>query len=395
MSTFRGVGTIVNGQRVATPNDLSDAIDYSTEWANRAEDSLVSTAAGGDQVDDYSALHHAAKAAADAIATAADAVATAADVVSTNADVVSTNADVVTTNADAATTTQDAIDTAADAVATAADAVSTAADAAAAAASAAAALASENAAAATLAASALKANNLSDMASAATSRTNLGVAIGTDVQAYDADLLAIAALTHTKGNVIVSNGSAWINLGVGSNDEVLTADSAEASGVKWAAAAGGDSWTHHATWSTTGTANIGESTDIPSGITQFKILTEGASMAGTGACYLEMGDSVGYTATWKAYYTIYNGATVSSGSGPIITGSISADDVLYGDIEGFKRDGEHVWHVKAKHMTVDGSTDNGWETVGTVTMDNATELTRMKLRSSSTWDAGAVQLFVK
>jgi hypothetical protein len=44
---------------------------------------------------------------------------------------------------------------------------------------------------------------------AATARTNLGLAIGTNVQAYDADLSAIAALAPTADNFIVGNGTAW------------------------------------------------------------------------------------------------------------------------------------------------------------------------------------------
>jgi hypothetical protein len=44
---------------------------------------------------------------------------------------------------------------------------------------------------------------------AATARTNLGLAIGTNVQAYDADLAAIAALTPTADNFIVGNGTTW------------------------------------------------------------------------------------------------------------------------------------------------------------------------------------------
>lgn len=53
------------------------------------------------------------------------------------------------------------------------------------------------------------ANNLSDVANASTSRTNLGVAIGTNVQAWDANLDQIAALAPTDNNFIVGNGSAW------------------------------------------------------------------------------------------------------------------------------------------------------------------------------------------
>ena len=54
------------------------------------------------------------------------------------------------------------------------------------------------------------ASNLSDLASASTARTNLGVAIGTNVQAWDANLDQIAALAVTDGNFIVGNGSAWV-----------------------------------------------------------------------------------------------------------------------------------------------------------------------------------------
>lgn len=45
--------------------------------------------------------------------------------------------------------------------------------------------------------------------------------------------------TTTKGDIIVSDGADNIRESVGSNDEVLTADSAQASGVKWAAGGGG------------------------------------------------------------------------------------------------------------------------------------------------------------
>ncbi len=65
----------------------------------------------------------------------------------------------------------------------------------------------------------LAANNLSDVANAGTSRTNLGVAVGSDVLAYDANLQAfVTALTlptsdGTSGQALVTNGSGTISFG--------------------------------------------------------------------------------------------------------------------------------------------------------------------------------------
>jgi len=65
----------------------------------------------------------------------------------------------------------------------------------------------------------LAANNLSDVANASTSRTNLGVAIGSNVLAYDANLQSfVTALTlptsdGTNGQALVTNGSGTISFG--------------------------------------------------------------------------------------------------------------------------------------------------------------------------------------
>jgi len=56
----------------------------------------------------------------------------------------------------------------------------------------------------------LATSNLSDLNNTATARTNLGVAIGTNVQAYDAQLADIAGLTPADNSFIVGNGTNFV-----------------------------------------------------------------------------------------------------------------------------------------------------------------------------------------
>lgn len=56
---------------IGISSGTATAISYSEEWATKPENTLVSTAAGGNGVNDYSAFHHAAKALASENAAAA------------------------------------------------------------------------------------------------------------------------------------------------------------------------------------------------------------------------------------------------------------------------------------------------------------------------------------
>lgn len=63
----------------------------------------------------------------------------------------------------------------------------------------------------------LGSNNLSDVVSASTARTNLGLAIGTNVEAWDADLDALAALSATAG-IVKRTGAGTFGLAVAKTD---------------------------------------------------------------------------------------------------------------------------------------------------------------------------------
>jgi hypothetical protein len=73
-----------------------------------------------------------------------------------------------------------------------------------------------------------RANDLSDLASASTARTNLGLAIGTNVQAYSARLADIAGITYAQGDVFYYNGSSIVKLAAGTSGQFLKTSGAGA-----------------------------------------------------------------------------------------------------------------------------------------------------------------------
>lgn len=74
---------------------------------------------------------------------------------------------------------------------------------------------------------------------AADARTNLGLVIGTNVQAYQAPLTDFGGLSGSQGDVIYFDGANWVNLGAGTSGQFLKTQGSGANPI-WATNAAGD-----------------------------------------------------------------------------------------------------------------------------------------------------------
>lgn len=83
----------------------------------------------------------------------------------------------------------------------------------------------------------LAANNLSDIANAATARTNLGLAIGTNVQAFNAILADLAGITYAQGDILYHDGTNLVKLAKGTAAQAILMNSG-ATAPEWGSAGG-------------------------------------------------------------------------------------------------------------------------------------------------------------
>jgi hypothetical protein len=146
------------------------------------------------------------------------------------------------------------------------------------------------------------------------------------------------SLLTTKGDLLTHDGSALAALGVGADGDVLTADAAEATGVKWSAGGSGGIWTKYLDnaltamtgfTGITGTWGAGSGQIAQTGTSaQYNRLKYNTRVArALGAAQVEVRYDSGGTGTTRACGLIvaFDGVAAGSASGGLVVYLISTD----------------------------------------------------------------------
>lgn len=215
----------------------------------------------------------------------------------------------------------------------------------------------------------------------------------------------------TKGDILAFSTTP-ARLAVGSNNQVLTADSAQATGVKWAAPTGASAGTYTnasvtvdsagrisavasgtASGITTGTASSvtsGTSKNIsglPSTMKRLKIFLNLMSTTGVANMLLQIGPNAGVASSGYSGAGITNSTTPAANStGFFLSGSNAAADNVSGVIVLDKYDGTDTWAISGGSYRSGGNSNTFF---GQVTLTGP--LTQFTLSTTDAFDAsGAI-----
>ena len=255
----------------------------------------------------------------------------------------------------------------------------------------------------------LGANNLSDVANAGTSRTNLGlgtmatqasgsVSISGGSVTGITDLVVAdggtGASSFTANGVLHGNGTSAVGVtATGSSGQVLTSNGS-GSAPTFQTSAGGIALATQVA-STSGTSI--DFTSIAAGTKRITIMFAGVSTTGTSDVIVQLGDSGGVEATGYSGNNVdstQSGGVVNN-TGFILNNLQGAGDGADGAVTLTLMDADTFLWVMTSTMSDDASTNVFW-TSGTKTL--SAELDRVRITTvtgSQTFDGGAINIAVE
>lgn len=229
-----------------------------------------------------------------------------------------------------------------------------------------------------------------DIDSGTVDGATLGASSNVDIQGANVNLGSDA-----DGDLYYRSGGSLVRLPKGTADQILAMNSG-ATAPEWASNSG---WVLHATFNTSGTSQLGETTTIPDGVTGVKFVFKNVSLDNTGPeVRIELGDATAYSVTsggiLRKVTTGASGSFVGITGGPVeVYVSQVFGDALHGVVDFFKTSDAHYFEVQGGIWSVDGTTDAIVRINGVVSLDAATRLTRARVTrngASGNFNAGSL-----